>query len=364
MLDLREAASRRDMSLLFSLPRGIYRGFPAHRSTEDDVLSLLLRKGGAFSKKARVKPMLAFHGARPVGRFVLFQDSLKPELAQIGFFEAYGDYPESAELAYRAALDFAPTATTVVAGLGGHMNYSAGFLLDRFDAPPAFGLPHTAPWYPGWFSGWRAHKMFSYRFPTAPFHERLGQLRPKRDSGIRVRPLDMRNLSRDVRVYSELNNACFAEHPFWIDRLPGEDLDLFLPFRHFLRPEHLLFAEKAGEAIGFFLWYPDFNQLVAPDEGLGPKQLIRHRLGRGIDCFRFTQIAIRPEYRASDASLRLIAHAAPFIKKRGYAWGEGGFIFESNSGSMGLAERFFKRVLGAPEEPYRGYALYERGRHA
>lgn len=364
MLELREAASRRDRSLLFSFPRLLYRGLPAHRSTEDDVLSLLLRRGGAFSRKARVKPMLAFRGSRAVGRFVLFQDSKRPELAQIGFFEGEEDVPELAELAYRAALDFAPDAATIVAGLGGHINYSAGFLLDRFDVPPAFGLPHTAPWYPGWFSAWRARKMLSYRFPTGPFIARLGACMPHRDSGIRVRPLDMGKLDRDVRIYTELNNACFSGHPFWIDRLPEEDLELFLPFSLFLRPENLLFAEKDGTPVGFFLWYPDFNQLAGPDEGLGLRQLLRYRSGRSIDCFRFTQIAIRPEYRASDASLRLMAHAARDIGRRGYAWGEGGFIFESNAGSLDLAGRFFTRILGSGQGPYRSYAVYERARDA
>ncbi len=369
MLELRPCKTKKELTAFMELPQSVYRGQAAHRATEDDILALLLRRATAFSRKAKILPFLAFKQGdtrMAQGRFALIQDALKPQLAQIGFFEGMEDCPELAELAYQAARRAFPEAEMVVAGLGGHLNYSAGFSLDSFDSPPAFGMPHTAPYYPRWFSSWQELRMRSYRYPALPFSQRMGSLRASAESGIRVRTLSFSRMKEDLATYTNLNNLCFKDHPLWIERKAEEDIELFLPFKPFLSEENLLFAEKDGRPIGFFLWYPDFNQLCAPGQRLGLAQLLRYRLGAKINGYRFTQIAVLPEFRASDASLRLIQSAAALIAKRSYDWGEGGFIFESNSPSLDLAQRFFTRVLGfGPGQEASGiqthsYALYQR----
>lgn len=368
MIEIIPAVNRRSVQDFFSCTDDIYKDYPNHRRTEDDVARLLLNKRSASHVFCRIKPYTAYDGKRCIGRFLLSYDSRSPQIVMIGFFEGNKDYPELAEAAFREARLFAPDAQKVLMGIAVHINYQAGFSLDAFDNVPAFGMPHTAPWYLSWFSDWQMHTMRSWEFPAVPFFTSLKKCMPDRTSGITVRPLSFKNVKADIALYTDLNNRCFQEHSFWINRHPSEDNELFLPFKPFLNPENLLFAEKDGKAIGFVLWYPDFNQLN-PAEGLGIRELLKYRIFNPlrskqslINRFRLTQIAVLPEYRTSDASYKMIYEMAHYVQKDGYTAGEGGFIFDNNSGSLALTSRFFSRILGisANEMQSKHFAVFSR----
>jgi ribosomal protein S18 acetylase RimI-like enzyme len=86
---------------------------------------------------------------------------------------------------------------------------------------------------------------------------------------------------------------------------------LFKPFRFLLDNENLIIAEIDGKPVGFFLWYPDFNELVASQRDLNVLDVIKYRLGKPIDTFRFTEIGILPEYQGSPVALALINKSLP-----------------------------------------------------
>jgi hypothetical protein len=202
--------------------------------------------------------------------------------------------------------------------------------------------------------------MVSFRFPFEPFigyHQRLGDQPDFK--GITVRKLNKRKLRQEIEIYTTLNNACFKAHPLWADRIAQEDYELFHPFRFLIKEENLLFAEKDGKAIGFFLWYPDFNQLLNGSQQLGFQQLLKYFFASPIDTFRFTEIAVLPEFKRSFAVQAMFWHAIPFIQKSGVKMGEGGFIFEENANSIAMTKRFIERATGIKMEPYRHYALFE-----
>jgi GNAT superfamily N-acetyltransferase len=177
--------------------------------------------------------------------------------------------------------------------------------------------------------------------------------------GITVRKLDKRKLHKEIEIYTYLNNACFLDHPFWAERNVQEDFELFHPFRFLIKEENLLFAEKDGKPIGFFLWYPDFNQLLKGHQHLGIKHVLQYYFTRRIDTFRFTEIAVLPEYKLSHAAQALILYAIPYIRKAGIKYGEGGFIFEENKNSIAMTRRFLERATGIKMEPHRHFALFE-----
>jgi hypothetical protein len=126
-----------------------------------------------------------------------------------------------------------------------------------------------------------------------------------------------------------------------------------------IKEENLLFAEKDGKPIGFFLWYPDFNQLLKGHQQLGLKHVLHYYFTRTIDTFRFTEIAVLPEYKKSHAVQAMILYAIPYIRKSGIKYGEGGFIFEENTNSIVMTRRFLERATGIKMEPHRHYALFE-----
>jgi hypothetical protein len=171
--------------------------------------------------------------------------------------------------------------------------------------------------------------------------------------------MNKKKLRQETEIYTYLNNACFPEHPFWADRDVEEDFELFYPFRFLIKEENLLFAEIDGEPIGFFLWYPDFNQLVKRDQHLGLRHVLRYHFSDPINTFRFTEIAVLPRFKVSAAVLAMILYATPYVKKLGYTYGEGGFIFEENRKSISMTLRFLERAIGKKLETYRRYAVFE-----
>ena len=359
-MKIKPVRSRKDFKDFLHLIKVVYRGNPFHRSTDDGIVKLLIQGPTVFHSHASVNSFLILESQKPVGRFSLIFDEKLPTFLQVSFFEALPELPGISDLILEHARKLFPKCKRVVIGLNGHLNYSAGFLLNHFDEPPVFGLPYTPSYYLDYFKDFQQKRMVSFRFPATPFFEYMEKKIDNVDfAGITVRKLDKTRLKQEIEIYTKLNNACFSEHPFWAERSLEEDFELFYPFRRLLREEYFLFAEFKGEPIGFLLWYPDFNELVPANKQLGIKHLLLHRFRNPIRTFRFTQIAVLPQYRISTATLALILKMIPPVKKAGYQFGEGGYIFEDNIKSITMTRRFLERATGSTMEPYRIYALFE-----
>lgn len=350
----------KELRAWFAIPKAVYRGNPCYRATDESVARLVLKDSGAFQVHASVKAYLILSESRPVARFALIRDRHSPDLLMIAFFEAVPGLADPLELIKAAARQAEPDANRFLVGLNGHLNYSAGFLLDCFDEPPVFGLPYTAPWYPEYFKDLETHRMSSYRYLHQPYWESCQrQSSALRASGCSIRKLDKSRLKEELELYTSLNNASFQEHPFWAERSPEEDWELFFPFRHLLRGDYLLFAEVEGKPVGFLLWYPDFNQLVKGSRPLGLAELLRHKIHDPITSYRFTQIAVLPQYRNSRILSALICKGVRMVQKAGYQSGEGGYIFEANLPSQNMTHRLTERATGTKTQPYRHYGIFE-----
>ncbi len=385
--------SRAQWRRFCGLPAAVYAGNPHARATEEDLISLLARPKSVFFSHASVRSYLLCSGPHAVGRFSLIADEHLPDAVQVAFFEAIFGLPDVLDCLRRTAANAFPGRTRLIVGLCGHLNYAAGFLASRFDEPPVFGLPYSPPYYLDYFAGMTERRMVSYRFHNESFYTLWRENRLKRRtttterSTITVRPMDRRRLRQEIALYTELNNACFQEHPFWTDRLPEEDFELFHPFRFLLKDENLLFAEDAGRPVGFLLWYPDFNQLVGSGEAFGlrhvlayqaahtvprehprtaawirPTQALAHRTLRRaalIDTARLTEIAVRDSHRKAGVVEALIRAFTKVQYLRGFSYTEGGFIFEDNVASITMTKRLLESAFGQAPEPYRRFVVFE-----
>ena len=349
------------MKAFYGIAREIYRDNNLYRSTESDIQRLLLEGPTAFHTHANADAYIIQERGSPVGRFALIHDRKLLEYVQVSFFEALPQLNGVSLLIEEAARTSYPDCRRMIVGLNGHLNYGAGILLNAFDKAPTFGLPYNPEYYQHYFSDFTQRTMVSYRFPTLPFFEYHKKMGAHPDlKGISVRKMNKKKLRQETEIYTYLNNACFSGHPYWADREVREDFELFHPFRFLIQEENLLFAERNGEPIGFFLWYPDFNELVRGNHHLGIRHVLRYRLANPIKSFRFTEIAVLPGYMNSHAVQAMILFAVPFIRKQGYVTGEGGFIFEENRRSMVMTKRFLERATGNSLEPHRQYAVFEK----
>jgi hypothetical protein len=354
LIDAREPAD------FYAVPEDVYRELPHHRSTEDDVMRLLIEGPTAFRSHADVHPCLLVRDGRIVGRVAFIQDRGLPEYVMASYFEALPGLDGVGTTILDAARARFPSCPRIVIGLHGHLNYGAGFLVSRFDQPPVFGLPYTPAYYLSYFSDLPRRTMVSYRFENGGFYDLAHSFGATFDPGpVSVRDMDRSRLDREVGIYTALNNACFQGHPYWSDRSAEEDLELFRPFRFLIKEENLIFAEVDGRPIGFLLWYPDFNELATCDRGLGPWDVVRYHLANPIRTVRLTEIAVLPEHRRGPAVPAMILRMIRAVERGGYRYTEGGFIFEENRGSMGMTLKFLAQAFGREPEPYRRFCVFD-----
>lgn len=359
-MKIKRVETKEELKHFYIICKEVYKYTNLHRSTTDDVVRLLIEGSSSFHTHASVTPFNILEDDRPVGRFALIHDQKLPNYIQVSFFEALPGLSGLVDSIKKQSQTLYPKCKQMVVGLDGHLNYGAGILLNRFDEPPVFGLPYTPAYYKEYFKELNARNMFSFRFRTKEFIE-YGKKVNKimKIKGIIVRTMNKRKLKRDAEIYTYLNNACFSKHPYWSERSVEEDFELFYPFRFLIREENLIFAEHNGKPIGFCLWYPDFNQLVKGDQHLGLRHVLRYRFANPINTFRFTEIAVLPEYRISPAGVAMMFNMFQSIEKLGYQYGEGGFIFEENTNSINMTRRFMERAFGEKIEPYRQYAVFD-----
>ncbi len=358
----KKATGRSERKIFYEFPRRVYGSNPCHRSTEETLTRLLVDGPTVFHGHAAVIPHLFLDGGTIVARCALIHDSKLPDCIQVAFFEALPGLREVPTALADAARSLRTGATRLIIGLNGHLNYGAGFLLDQFDEPPVFGLPYTPPYYAEYFNGLECRESVSFRFPLQPVYDWVWTKDNSIDlHGFTVRGLDKRNLRRDIELYTYIDNATFSASgmPYWTNRLPEENYELFHPFRFLIRPEHLMFAEKDGEPAAFVLWYPDFNQLVPPDRDLNIGDVIRFRFANPVRTIRLAEAAVVPKFRRSMAIPGIIIESLKLCQKAGYEICEGGFIFNDNADSINLTQRFVERGHGKKFDPHRHYGIFE-----
>ncbi len=353
---------RSGLKTFFALPERIYKGNPCFRPTEGSLTRLLIEGPTVFHRHATVLPHLLWEDGASVGRCALIHDRNMPEFVQVAFFEALPDQTGVVEALCGAARSMQTGARKLLIGINGHLNYGAGILLDRFDQPPTFGLPYNPPYYADYFAGLFCRKSVSFRFPLKGIFDWARSAAGTFDTGgVTVRFLNKRQLRRDIELYTHIDNNTFSNTPYWYwsNREPEENYELFHPFRHLMKEEDLLFAEKDGKPVGFLLWYPDFNGLVPPGRDINLFHLLRYTIANPLRATRLAEAAVLPEYRRLPVVATLLLKSLPEVEARGYETCEGGFIFEENHASVAMTQRYVMRGTGQRPDPYRHYGMFE-----
>lgn len=364
-MKLIDVHTKTDFSSFYKLGVDVYNDNPYYRSSEDDIMRLIVEGPSRFHSHAKVFPIIVFYNNEPVCRFAFVLDNRLSEYVQVAFFEAkQGQIDLVAKIIAEAKKRF-PKKLKICFALNGHLNYGAGILLNNFNKTPVFGLPYTMEYYKEYFEKLDARKIVSFKFPVEiPESYRKLSQRIKSNKRITIKKIEKAKLEEYTKVYTDLNNTCFTEHPFWANRDSEEDLELLESFKYLLKDEHLIFAEYDGKPIGFLLWFPDFNQLLKKNRELKANSkigldVIRSKYFKSIDTFRFTEIAVHPNFRKKGVEMALINQMVEDVISSGYKYGIGGFIFEENFDSINMALKYIERITGNKVEPDSEYAVFE-----
>lgn len=343
-----------------SVNNSVYKGNNFYRGTEASIEKMLLLDKSSFKNHSTSRMYIIRDGNDIVGKFALINDYRLLDYMQVSFFEAHEGLGDIYPFIKKTAKNYIPECTKIVVGLNGHINYGAGILQNKFDEVPLFGLPYNPLYYSGYFKNLRQRKMFTFKFSMEAYHEWAKMYNPDRTiDGLTVRFMNKADINKESAIYTQLNNLSFVNHVYWANRDVEEDQELFYPFRFLLDNEHLIIAEINGTPVGFYLWYPDFNQIVDNHREFNVFDVLKYRLSNKINTFRFTQIGVIPQFQRSPVALALISKSLPKLIQKKYQFCEGGFIFEENKASIAFVSRILQRVYGKKPEPYRQFAVFE-----
>lgn len=348
---------KRDVASYIKFMYSVYRDIPKFKNNTDWTTKLILSGKSEFGRGAFVLPVFVYEGNQVVAVCTFIHHANLPEYLQIAFFEALPNQQAAVDLIIEKAREICKECNIpkICVGLNGHVNYGFGMLTDNFLSPISFGDWYNPDYYPGYFTGYAAktYNLSSFRGKVANIdYDFLHKVTQKFCKKFSFRKADFRNFRREMEIYTDLNNQCFVNHPFYYQRSFAEDYELFSSLRLFLSEENLIFAEVDGQTVGFLLWYPDFNAFVPDGKTVGVGTFLKNKLFPGkIDKLKIVEIGVSPPYQQSGLILGLFHQCYKFAGNK-YASFESSWIWDENSESRACAKRMM-------DEEYKHFKVFE-----
>jgi hypothetical protein len=331
------------------------------------------REKNPFFTHAEVELSIARRAGQVVGRIAAIDDALwnqfhDAETAFFGLFDVIDDPAVAAALLDRAAAFARGRGMKTLTGpMNLSTNHDCGTLVEGFDFPPAMMMPYNFRYYGKLQEAWGLKKMkdlFAYDLSTAlaPPEKvvRVAQ-RLRETQGVRVRPIDLRQLPEEIRRLKSIYNAMMD--PAWLF-LPmnEEEFDgIVARLRPLVRvrPELCLIAEVRGEPVAFSITLPDANRAIQAAGGYLtqwglPVGLARMAwAARKIDRLRVLLFGIKPGFRRRGLDALLYLETLRTARRLGYDGGELGWVTEDN-------ELMVRAIESMGARRYKTYRIYDR----
>jgi GNAT superfamily N-acetyltransferase len=288
-------------------------------------------------------------------------------MGAFGFFDCINDQ-ETADALLETAESWARAqGQTIMRGpLNFSVNQEVGMLISGFDTPPFIMMTHNPAYYPALVEarGYvKAMDLYAYVYdiaeslanaPVKLFH---AAEKAVHNSGLRIRPIDMRHFDREVEIMKEVYNQGWEKNWGAVPMTDAEIEHLAAGLKPMLDPHIVFIAESAdGRPAGVSIAMPDLHQALRWSGGghmwpLGlPKFLWRRRQ---INRARVLILGTVEEYRGRGIDAYFTAETARRALERGYKQMECSWILETNT----MMNRMLERIGGNRHKIYR---IYER----
>jgi len=358
------AAQRR----FIRLPWRIYRDDPCWMppliQSQEELLGF---RPHPFYEKSLARSFLAVRGGRDVGRITAIVNAGHVERYQeprgfFGFFECDDD-PEAARALFTAAREWlhGQGMRAIRGPANPSLNYECGLLIEGFDTPPFFMMTHAKPYYSRLVEAngfGKIEDLYAFSGKISMLSSLDSKLATmvqgvKERFGVKVRPLDRRHFTDEVRMFLDIYNSSLGGTWGFVPLTDGEVRHMATSLKHLIVPELSLVAEVDGKPIGTVFCLLDYNPRIKAINGrlfpFGFLKLLWNK--RGIKRMRAISTNVVPEYQAWGVGLVLMAGLVePLL-----AWGmdevEFSWVLESNH----LSKRTLERGGAIVTKKYRIY---------
>jgi len=357
----------RDLERFIAFPYDLYRGDPLWTAQlRMDVRTLLSPKKNPFFQHAVVQCFLARRDGREVGRIAAIKNDAhtrehNDRVGFYGFFESVDDQSVANALFDAAAEWLRRQGFNTMRGpMNPSVNDDCGLLVDGFDTPPTLMMPHNNPPYVALHERYgfrKAKDLIAFQSSSADLPERLsrGAKLVAQRKGITLRRLDMKRFDAEVELIKSIYNEAWEKNWGFVP-LTNDEIDhLAKQLKPVVVPDLVCFAEREGKVIGFSVALPDLNVALRhnPSGRLFPGILKVLWYARRISRIRILLLGVLKGYRGAGVDALMYNWIWEQGARRGYTWGEGGWILEDNVPMVNAA-------LNLGFRPYKTYRIYDK----
>lgn len=283
-----------------------------------------------------------------------------------GFFESINDEDVAGKL-FETVCNWCKNKglDSVIGPVNPSTNDECGLLVDGFDHQPVFLTPYNPGYYKKLvedFGFKKGNDLYAYYIPADVIKdekimnklERVANLIKKKE-GIVTRKVNMKDLDGEVKRIEEVYNDAWEKNWGFVP-LTTEEFDFFKKnLKAIVDPDIVFFADINGEAAGFSLALPDYNQIFRKLNGrIFPFGIIKLLTGKKkINVMRVWAMGVKFKYQKRGVDSVFYLETIKEGNRKGYKGAEISWVLEDNLPMRQTAEK-----LGA--YIYKTFRIYSK----
>lgn len=327
---------------------------------------LLNPKKNPFFNNAEIALFLAEHNGKPAGRIAAiidhrYNEYYKTKTGFFGFFEII-ENQAAADLLFRVVEDWLKERGMkhIMGPANPGMMDEIGILVKGFEKYPSILMPYHKNYYDSLLkkAGYKkAMDLFTYNVTQDSVDReranRAVNIVRKRLPNIHIRPINLKNIKDEIKIIRRIFNSAWKDNWGFIPLSEEEFASLASDLKTIVDPDFAHIAELDGEAVGFSIALPDYNQILKDMNGrLLPFGFIKLLLKRKkINKIRTALMGVDPAHQGKGIDVLLHREAIENGLIKGFYSSEVGWILESNVQMIRVAER----IGGELDKVYRMY---------
>lgn len=371
-LEVRSVVSKAEVNQFLKLPWKIYKKDKCWvPPLLNDLKNSLDPVKNPTLQKIEHELFLVLMDGKPVGRIYAGIDTNLNQkkninMAFFSLFECINNY-EVAKLLFDTAFNWSKQSGAdfvcgPVAVTGADGDENKGLLVNCFDKPPVIMNSYNPAYYMDLMEKYgfvKDYDVFAYYLDKEVLFKKdpskVIEYAQKR-YGFRVDTLNLKDLENEIKALKHVMDIAMPEE--WPDLVPPtleEVREIAKKLVDLADPALLPIARRGDEAIGFAIALPDYNQVLIHLNGritpLAALKFLWYK--RKIKSARVFAMFVIPEFRSKGVSFAIYHTAFKNGINKGYTWGEGSTIGETNL-------RMRADIEGTGATHYKTYRIYKK----
>lgn len=365
-----EATGGKELRDFIRLPNVLHRDDPAWVVRPNfERASYFNRKHNPVFREKEVALWVAYDGDRPVGRISAQIEPGGSAEGQFGCFESINDAAVADALFDTAGSWLSQRRATLMRGpFSLSINDECGLLVEGFDTPPVFLMPHNPPYYAELCrsSGLEpAMDLLAYGFelvpPFPPLALRILQ-RAQKGGRITLREVPPKDFGKEIQTIIDIFNDGWAGNWGFEPITTDAANHLAAEVRPLLMKRMVWIADYDGVPAAVGLCLPNLNEALAKirrGASIGAwLSVVRQVIVKDFRTARIPLFGLKRQFHGTSAAAELTVAVLDACRRGGLThnmtWSEISWILETNAPMRGIIEDLFHASL------YKRYRVFSK----